>query len=164
MENLRVLILAAGKSTRMKSKYAKVLHRAGGRTLIEHVLATARNLSSDICVVVGHSADQVKAAISEVTFVDQKEQLGTGHAVLAARQHFSGYSGDVLIMPGDVPLIQASTLEAFVRFHRDGGFRGCVLTAELEEPRGYGRIVRRNNHEVNSIIEHRDATPEILKI
>src|SRR5512145_380885 len=103
MENLRVLILAAGKSTRMKSKYAKVLHRTGGRTLIEHVLGVARSLSENISVVVGQSADQVKAAIAGVTFVDQKEQLGTGHAVLAAREHFSGYDGDVLVMPGDVP-------------------------------------------------------------
>src|SRR5438552_10101902 len=113
MENLRVLILAAGKSTRMKSKYAKVLHRAGGRTVLEHVLEAARNVSSNISVVVGHGADQVKAAISGVTFVDQEEQLGTGHAVLAAREHFSGYSGDVLVMPGDVPLIGARTLDSF---------------------------------------------------
>src|SRR4051794_9406386 len=111
MENLRVLVLAAGKSTRMKSKYAKVLHRAGGRTLIEHVVQTARSLSGDISVVVGHSADQVKTTVSEVKFVDQKEQLGTGHAVLAARENFSGYSGDVLVLSGDVPLLSAATLD-----------------------------------------------------
>src|SRR5215467_7063300 len=100
MDNLRILILAAGKSTRMKSRYAKVLHRVGGRTLIEHVLNVARKLSSDISVVVGHSADQVKTAILDVAFIDQKEQLGTGHAVLVAREHFSGYAGDLLVMPG----------------------------------------------------------------
>ena len=148
----------------MKSKYAKVLHRAGGRTLIEHVLGVARNVSSGIHVVVGHGADQVKAAISEVTFIDQKEQLGTGHAVLTAREHFSRYTGDVLIMPGDVPLISAATLEAFLQFHRKGEFRASVLTADIEDPRDYGRIVRRNDEEVDSIVEHRDATPEILKI
>src|SRR4030095_10270947 len=114
MENLRVLILAAGKSRRMKSKYAKVLHRAGGRTLIQHVVNTARALSGDISVVVGHSADQVRAAISEVNFVDQKEQLGTGHAVLAAREDFAKYVGDILILPGDVPLIDSETLRSFV--------------------------------------------------
>jgi bifunctional UDP-N-acetylglucosamine pyrophosphorylase / glucosamine-1-phosphate N-acetyltransferase len=162
--NLRILILAAGKSTRMKSKYAKVLHRAGGRTLIEHVLGVARNLSTDISVVVGHSADQVRAGVSEVTFIDQKEQLGTGHAVLAAREHFSGYTGDILVMPGDVPLISSGSLEALLRFHREGGFRASVLTADLDEPHGYGRIVRRNGHELESIVEHRDATPDILKI
>jgi len=164
MENLRVLVLAAGKSTRMKSKYAKVLHQAGGRTLIEHVLEIARHLSCDISVVVGHSADQVKAAVSGVTFIDQKEQLGTGHAVLAAREHFSGYRGDVLVMPGDVPLILESTLEAFVQFHRVGAFTASVLTADIDDPRGYGRIVRRNNNELDSIVEHRDASAEILKI
>ena len=164
MDNLRVLILAAGKSTRMKSRYAKVLHRVGGLTLVEHVLNVSRNLSNDISVVVGHSADQVKAAISEVTFIDQKEQLGTGHAVLAAREKFSGYAGDVLVMPGDVPLIGTATLDAFVRFHREGGFHASVLTADLEDPRGYGRIVRRNNSELDSIVEHRDASPDVLKI
>jgi bifunctional UDP-N-acetylglucosamine pyrophosphorylase / glucosamine-1-phosphate N-acetyltransferase len=162
--NLRILILAAGKSTRMKSKYAKVLHRAGGRRLIEHVLGAARNLSTDISVVVGHSADQVRAAVSEVTFIEQKEQLGTGHAVLASREHFSGYSGDVLVMPGDVPLISTGSLEALVRFHRDGGFRASVVTADIENPHGYGRIVRRNGHELESIVEHRDAAPDILRI
>src|SRR5262245_49164987 len=164
MENLRVLILAAGKSTRMKSRYAKVLHRVGGRTLIEHVLKVARNLSNDISVVVGHSAEQVKAAVSEVTFIDQVQQLGTGHAVLAAREHFSGYSGDVLVMPGDVPLITEATLGAFVKFHRENGFRASVLTADIDDPRGYGRIVRRTSNELDSIVEHRDASPDILKI
>src|SRR5215470_12643028 len=122
MENLRVLILAAGKSTRMKSKFAKVLHRVGGRTLLDHVLGAARSVSPNIDVVVGHSADQVKAAVSEVTFVDQKEQLGTGHAVMAAAEQFGNYSGDVLVMPGDVPMVTADTLESFVRFHREGAF------------------------------------------
>src|SRR6516165_62355 len=98
MEELRVLILAAGKSTRMKSKYAKVLHRVGGRTLLEHLLRTARSVSADVWVVVGHSADKVKALVSEVKFVDQKEQLGTGHAVLASRDHFGEYSGDLLVL------------------------------------------------------------------
>ncbi|HLH31477.1 MAG TPA: NTP transferase domain-containing protein, partial [Terriglobia bacterium] len=164
MDNVRVLILAAGKSTRMKSKYAKVLHRAGGRTLIEHSIAAARGVSPNISVVVGHSAEQVKATVPEVSFVEQKEQLGTGHAVLAAREGFSGYSGDVLVMPGDVPLITTETLQAFLKFHRDGGFEASVLTADIENPSGYGRIVRRSNSEVDSIVEHRDASPEVLKI
>jgi bifunctional UDP-N-acetylglucosamine pyrophosphorylase / glucosamine-1-phosphate N-acetyltransferase len=164
MENLRVLILAAGKSTRMKSKYAKVLHRVGGRTLIENVLGAARSVSADIWIVVGHTADKVRALVAEAKFVTQKDQLGTGHAVLAAREQFAGYSGDVLVLPGDVPLISGATLETFLKFHRDGGYRTSVLTADVENPYGYGRIVRRNGTEVDSIVEHRDATPEILKI
>jgi bifunctional UDP-N-acetylglucosamine pyrophosphorylase/glucosamine-1-phosphate N-acetyltransferase len=164
MENLRVLILAAGKSTRMKSKYAKVLHRVGGQTLLENVLRSARCVSADVWVVIGHTADKIKALVSEVKFVDQKEQLGTGHAVLAARDHFAEYTGDLLVLPGDVPLISSDTLEAFIKFHRDGGYRASVLTADADNPFGYGRIVRRNDTEVDSIVEHRDATPDILKI
>ena len=164
MKNLRVLILAAGKSTRMKSKFAKVLHRAGGRTLIEHVLTAARRLSAEIAVVVGHSADLVKNASSGVSFVDQKEQLGTGHAVLSARDHYAGYDGDLLVMPGDVPLIASDTLDQFVQFHREGGFVACVLTADIDDPSGYGRIVRRDDHELQSIVEHRDASPAIRQI
>src|SRR5260370_30135437 len=114
MENLRVLILAAGKSTRMKSKYAKVLHRVGGQTLLEHVLRSARSVSPDVWVVIGHTAEKIKALVSEVKFVDQKEQLGTGHAVLAAREHFAEYTGDLLVLPGDVPLISADTLQDFI--------------------------------------------------
>src|SRR5262249_34955257 len=164
MDNFRVLILAAGKSTRMKSKYAKVLHRAGGRTLIEHVVGVARSISTDIFVVVGHSAEQVKSSVSGVTFVDQKELLGTGHAVLAARENFSRYRGDVLILPGDVPLITAATLEAFIQCHQMNGFCASVLTADIENPTGYGRIVRRGDKALASIVEHRDASPDILKI
>jgi bifunctional UDP-N-acetylglucosamine pyrophosphorylase/glucosamine-1-phosphate N-acetyltransferase len=106
----------------------------------------------------------VKASVSEVKFVDQKEQLGTGHAVLAARDQFSGYDGDVLVMPGDVPLVSAAALEAFVKFHRDGGYRASVLTADAENPFGYGRILRRNASEVESIVEQRDASPEVQAI
>ena len=164
MGNVRVLILAAGKSTRMKSKYAKVLHLAAGNTLIEHVLRSARPLSGEIYVVVGHSGDQVKAAISGAHIVEQKEQLGTGHAVLAARDSFSDYTGDVLVLPGDVPLITSAILKDFIEFHRSGGFAASVLTADIDNPASYGRIVRRNGNEVASIVEHRDATAETRNI
>ena len=164
MENLRVLILAAGKSTRMKSRHAKVLHKVGGLAIIEHVVRAARPVSTDISIVVGHSGDQVRAFIPAANFIDQKEQLGTGHAVLAARESLSGYSGDLLVLPGDCPLVRPATLEAFGKFHRDGGFQASVLTADAPEPASYGRIVRRNDNEVDSIVEFRDATPEIRKI
>ena len=164
MDDLQVLILAAGKSTRMKSKYAKVLHRAGGRSLIEHVVRAARSATGNISVVIGHSADAVRAAVPEVKFVEQKQQLGTGHAVLAARESFSGYSGDVLVMPGDVPLISPGTLAAFIQFHRDGGFRASVLTADLENPAATAASSGKTINELDSIVEQRDATPEILKI
>lgn len=164
MENLRVLILAAGKGTRMKSRKAKVLHKVGGAALLEHVLRAAQPLATQSLVVVGHQADRVKALVPTVTAVEQKEQLGTGHAVLSAREALAGFPGDLLVLPGDVPLIGQKTLQDFVRFHREGGFTASVLTADIAEPFGYGRIIRRNDNEVEAIIEHRDASPEVLRI
>lgn len=164
MENLQVLILAAGKGTRMKSRKAKVLHEVGGRALIEHVFRAAQSVSPRVLVVVGHQAEQVKALLPAATFVEQKEQLGTGHAVLSAREALRGFSGDLLVLPGDVPLIAGDSLEEFVQFHRDGGYAASVLTADIADPFGYGRIVRRSDNEVDCIVEHRDASPDILKI
>jgi bifunctional UDP-N-acetylglucosamine pyrophosphorylase/glucosamine-1-phosphate N-acetyltransferase len=164
MENLQVLILAAGKGTRMKSRKAKVLHRVGGNALIEHVFRVARSISSRVLVVVGHQVDQVKALIPAATPVEQKEQLGTGHAVLSARDALRDFSGDLLVLPGDVPLVGPDTLSHFVAFHREGNYAASVLTADIADPFGYGRIVRRNDSEVDSIVEHRDATPDVLKI
>jgi len=164
MHDVRTLILAAGKGTRMKSRRAKVLHAVGGAPLIEHVVAAARTVTPDMTLVVGHQADSVRALIPEVRFVEQREQLGTGHAVIAAREQFAAFSGDVLILPGDVPLISPDTLRRFLAFHREGRFAASVLTADVANPFGYGRIVRRGDSQVEQIVEHRDATPEILQI
>jgi len=164
MENLRVLILAAGKGTRMKSAKAKVLHQVGGASLIQHVLRASLPVSSEVLVVVGHQADKVKKLLGEVPCVEQTQQLGTGHAVLSAAEDLRGFSGDLLVLPGDVPLIRRETLLDFVRFHRDGNYTASVLTADIAEPFGYGRIVRRNDTEVDCIVEHRDASPDVLKI
>jgi bifunctional UDP-N-acetylglucosamine pyrophosphorylase / glucosamine-1-phosphate N-acetyltransferase len=164
MNDLRILILAAGKGTRLKSRKAKVLHSVGGATLVGHVLRAVRPVSKEILVVVGHQADEVKASLPGVSFVDQKEQLGTGHALMCAREVLNGFKGDILVLPGDVPLIRTETIQEFVRFHREGRFQASVLTADIVDPRGYGRIVRRNNNEIAEIVEHRDASPEVLKI
>jgi bifunctional UDP-N-acetylglucosamine pyrophosphorylase/glucosamine-1-phosphate N-acetyltransferase len=164
MENPRILILAAGQGTRMKSKKAKVLHQVGGAALIEHVLRTSQEISPDVAVVVGHQADVVRALLKGVTCIDQKEQLGTGHAVLCARELLGTLKGNLLVLPGDVPLVRAKTLQDFVNFHREGGFKASVLTAEVANPNGYGRIVRLHGDEVAQIIEHRDASPDVLKI
>ena len=164
MENLQVLILAAGKGTRMKSGKAKVLHQVGGSALIERVFRAAQAVASRILVVVGHQGERVKALLPAAVFVEQKQQLGTGHAVLSARDALRGFSGDLLILPGDVPLVGGDTLEHFVHFHREGGYAASVLTADIGNPFGYGRIVRRNDNEVDSIVEHRDASPEVLQI
>jgi bifunctional UDP-N-acetylglucosamine pyrophosphorylase/glucosamine-1-phosphate N-acetyltransferase len=165
MNNLRILILAAGKGTRMKSKKAKVLHSVGGDTLVGHVVRAASPLAaSGLLVVVGHQAEQVKALLPEVEFVEQKEQLGTGHALMCARQALAGFSGDLLVLPGDVPLIPTETIQAFLEFHRTGGFQASVLTADVADPHGYGRIVRLNDNEIGCIVEHRDASQDVLKI
>lgn len=164
MENLNVLILAAGKGTRMKSRKAKVLHKVGGSALIEHVFRAAQSVASRVLIVVGHQAESVKGLLPDAEFVEQKQQLGTGHAVLSARETLRGFSGDLLILPGDVPLVGGDTLEHFVHFHRSGGYTASILTADIADPFGYGRIVRRNDSEVDSIVEHRDATPEVLRI
>jgi bifunctional UDP-N-acetylglucosamine pyrophosphorylase/glucosamine-1-phosphate N-acetyltransferase len=148
----------------MKSRKAKVLHKVGGATLLEHVLRAVSNVTTDVMIVVGHQAQTVKDLLPEGRFVEQKEQLGTGHAVTVAREFFSDYTGDVLVLPGDVPLISSATLEGFVRFHRHGGFRISVLTAEVSDPAGYGRVVRNRSQDVDAIVEHRDASPEIAKI
>jgi bifunctional UDP-N-acetylglucosamine pyrophosphorylase/glucosamine-1-phosphate N-acetyltransferase len=164
MNDLRILILAAGKGTRMKSRKAKVLHSVGGATLVGHVLSAVRPISKEVLVVVGHQADEVKASLAGVLFVDQKEQLGTGHALMCAREALSGFKGDLLVLPGDVPLIRTETIQEFVRFHREGHFQASVLTADVVDPHGYGRIVRRNDNEIAEIVEHRDASAEVLKI
>ena len=164
MSDLRILILAAGKGTRLKSRKAKVLHSVGGATLVGHVLRAVQPLSKEILVVVGHQADEVKASLTGVSFVEQREQLGTGHALMCAREALGGFKGDILVLPGDVPLIRTETIQEFVRFHREGQFQASVLTADVVDPRGYGRIVRRNDNEIAEIVEHRDASPEVLKI
>ncbi len=164
MNELTVLILAAGKGTRMKSNRVKVLHPLGGLPMLEFVRRTACRISDDVRVVVGHQAAAVREAVEGVSFIEQSEQLGTGHAVISAREALKGIPGDLLILPGDVPLIRPETLEAFSAFHRSGKFQGSVLTAWVERPDGYGRILRRTEHEVESIVEHRDADTGILEI
>ena len=164
MNDLRIVILAAGKGTRMKSRKAKVLHSVGGSTLTEHVLRAVLPVSKNVLVVVGHQAEDVKSVLKDVAFIEQKEQLGTGHALLCAKEALAGFTGDILVLPGDVPLIQTETIQTFLRFHREGKFLASVLTAEIANPHGYGRVVRRNDNEIEKIVEHRDASPEIQRI
>ncbi len=164
MKNPNILILAAGKGTRMKSRKAKVLHHAGGAPLVSHVLRAALSVSGKVFIVVGHQAADVKSLFSGVTFIDQKEQLGTGHAVMCARETLRDFAGDLLVLPGDVPLIRTETIQEFLRFHREGNYDASILTAEIANPFGYGRIVRGKTNAVDRIVEHRDASPDILKI
>jgi bifunctional UDP-N-acetylglucosamine pyrophosphorylase / glucosamine-1-phosphate N-acetyltransferase len=161
---LQVVILAAGQGKRMHSDLPKVLHPLGGRPLLAHVIETARSLSPQrLCVVVGHGAEQVRERIGEadLAWVLQAQQLGTGHAVSQALPHLAA-AGTVLVLYGDVPLIAPETLRALVEAAADGSL--AVLTQELENPRGYGRIVRDAAGKVARIVEEKDATPEERRI
>lgn len=167
--SLAVVIMAAGKGTRLNSRRPKVLHEIGGKTLLAHVIATASKIvpPSDIYVVVGHEAERVQAAVaaSGVKFVLQPEQLGTGHAVQCAREAIANYQ-NVLVLSGDVPLLRAETIEMLLEYHRLGSAM-TVLTAVPENPFGYGRIIRRdgaNSSEVTAIAEQKSLTQEQLTI
>jgi len=162
MSDTHIVILAAGKGTRMKSAAPKVLHAAGGLPLIEHVLKAADALRPTTTVlVVGHLADRVKTALAKrpgLRFALQEPQLGTGHALLQAEPHLEGASGTVVLLSGDVPLLRAETLERLVRQHESAGAAATVLTARVSGPHEYGRIVREGGR-IAAIVEHKDATP-----
>src|SRR3990167_1249263 len=167
--DLAIVVLAAGKGTRLKSGRAKVLHQAGGLPLIAQVLRSltpltrgSRASTAGVWVVVGHQADAVRAAAEPfaVGTVVQRPQLGTGHAVAQALKVLPRGRARPLVLPGDAPLIRPETLQALVRAHAEQGAAATVLTAELEEPRGYGRIVRDASGGVEAIVEQGALPPE----
>jgi len=160
------VILAAGKGTRMRSDLAKVLFPLAGRPLLLYVLDAVRRAGfGRTVVVVGHQADAVRrAAGTEPAFVLQEPQLGTGHAVQCAMPALAGFDGAVVVLAGDVPLIRSRTLRRLVDRRREGGSLVTVLTAEVPDPAGYGRIVRGPGGEVAAIVEDKDATPAQRKI
>jgi bifunctional UDP-N-acetylglucosamine pyrophosphorylase / glucosamine-1-phosphate N-acetyltransferase len=160
---LHLVVLAAGKGTRMKSAVAKVLHQAAGLPLIEHVLRTADSLApASIVLIVGHQADEVEASLkwrAGLRFARQEPQLGTGHALLQAEAALAGASGSVVLLSGDVPLLRPDTLQTLVRRHQETRAAATVLTAVVGDPSGYGRIVR-DEGRISAIVEHKDATAE----
>ena len=165
MPKLAVVIMAAGKGTRLKSRKPKVLHEVGGKPLLSHVIAVASQLASgdDIFTVVGHQADRVRKLVAStgVQFIEQKEQRGTGHAIQCAREAISGHE-HVLVLSGDVPLIRAETMQRLMALHLAQGAAMTILTAEPEDPTGYGRMLRRSPDlpAVEAIIEQKALTPE----
>lgn len=165
---LAVIIMAAGKGTRMQSDLPKVLHQANGRPLIDYVLDSANALLPDkIVLIVGHQAELVKNAVARyrLTTALQEPQLGTGHAVMQAETHLSDFEGEILILSGDAPLVNTETLQKLIAFHRSRNGAATVLTAELPDPTGYGRIIREKNSEsVLKIVEQKDASKEELAV
>lgn len=169
-----VIVLAAGAGTRMKSSLPKVMHSIGGRSMVEHAIATARELQPDhLAVVVRHQRDRVVDHVTgfdeNVLVVDQDEIPGTGRAVEVAVDALDGLGqgeieGTVVVTYGDVPLLTSSTIGDLTTYHREQGNAVTVLTANLGEPGGYGRILRNEGGEVTAIVEAKDATPEELAI
>ncbi|MGB6068660.1 MAG: bifunctional UDP-N-acetylglucosamine diphosphorylase/glucosamine-1-phosphate N-acetyltransferase GlmU [Desulfomonilaceae bacterium] len=160
MKEIAALILAAGKGTRMKSGVCKVLHPVAGRPMISYVIDAVLSCGlQKIVIVVGHESVEVCkiAGVPGIEFALQEPQLGTGHAVASARDLFKGFSGDVLILCGDIPLVQSRTIEEFVRFHRENSSKLTVMTTFPEIVAGYGRIMRTDQGQVAGIVEDRDA-------
>ncbi len=158
-----IVILAAGKGTRLRSNRAKVLHRAGGRTLMEHVVRACQPLGAKkIFAVVGHQADDVRAALEPlgVEAVLQQPQHGTGHALLVARRAIGNRVKHVLVLPGDAPLIGGGTLRSLLQTHRNGNAAATILTAVVENPAGYGRILRKSGSTVAAIVEESQLSEE----
>ncbi len=163
-----VVILAAGLGTRMKSRQAKVLHEAGGRKLIEHTVDTALEIASPerVFVVVGHQADKVRDAVGArgVRFIEQVEQKGTGHAVTSGEAALGQLGGLLIIYYGDCPLIPADVLRALIKQQSQSNDAGTIVTAMLDDPTGYGRVIRDAKGGVQAVVEQRAGTPEQLAI
>ena len=161
---LAIAVLAAGKGTRMKSDLPKVLQPLAGATLVERVLASCADLRPERrLLIVGHGADRVRQALSgesDLDYVLQEPQNGTGHAVQQLLAPLESFDGDLLVLNGDVPLLRAGTLEALLKQHRASGADVTLLSARLADPSGYGRVVATDDGRVSAIVEHRDCTAE----
>ena len=162
MNNLVAIILAAGKGTRMRSKYPKVLHKVGGKPMLQHVIDAATVAGADKkVIIVGHEAEMVEAMVGEQgTIALQAEQLGTGHAVMQTAEALKGFTGTALILCGDTPLLDGEELKKFCEAHQASGATATVLTAIMDDPFGYGRIIRDADGNVQGIVEQKDATEE----
>jgi UDP-N-acetylglucosamine pyrophosphorylase len=165
---LAIIVMAAGKGTRMQSDLPKVLHQANGRPLIEYVLNTSCALDpEEIVLIIGHQAELVKNATSKypVNTAIQEPQLGTGHAIMQAEASLRNFEGEVLILSGDAPLVNVLTLKKLLAFHHSRNAVATVLTAEIENPTGYGRIIREaKSDNVLKIVEQKDASTEELSV
>src|ERR1700694_4785892 len=173
---IAIAIMAAGKGTRLKSKHPKVLHEIGGKPILAHVIATAQKVvpAQDIFVIIGHEADRVREAVAGtgVNFVLQAAQRGTGHALMVAREALFGTSSgndnkydQVIVLSGDAPLITAETIRKLSAFHTAQKATMTLLSADLDDPYGYGRVLRKGGGvDVQAIVEEKSASPQQKKI
>jgi len=155
------IILAAGKGTRMKSDLAKVLHKIHGRPMVHYVIDLAHDIGSErVILIVGHQKERAMAACKDmnVEFTVQAQQLGTGHAVRMTQPLLHDYAGDVIVLSGDVPLLTIKTLKNLVSAHQNHKAIATLLTSQLDDPSGYGRVIRNEQGEVIKIVEDKDAT------
>ena len=164
--NIASLILAAGKGTRMKSKLPKVLHKVGGKAMVERVLETVQSIGTNRdVVIVGFGGDAVQNYLgNRAEFVRQEEQNGTGHAVKMAQPVLGDYDGTILLLCGDTPLVTKESLEALLEEHKNSGAAATILTAHMPDPTGYGRIIRNEEGSVVRIVEQKDGKPEELAV
>ena len=159
--NFKAIVLSAGKGTRMKSKLPKVVHKVCGKEMVNHVITASKSAGvQEVVTILGHQHDIVESVLPEGTVsVIQKEQLGTGHAVKIAKEHIKD-DDTVVILCGDTPLVKGDTLKKLFSYHLENDFHATVLTAETENPRGYGRIIRDNNDKLLKIVEEKDANSQ----
>ncbi len=168
MRDVTAIILGAGKSTRMKSDLPKVLHPLCGRPMLAYVLHACYDAGIErIAVVVGHQKDRLIEAFKQddrIEWIEQSRQLGTGHAVMMCEHSFRAFDGDVLVIAGDMPLLRSETLRHLLEIHRSAGATVSLATAQLDDPTGYGRIVRDGQGQLVRIVEHNECTRQQRQI
>ena len=170
MKKLAVVIMAAGKGTRMNNPdKAKVMYEIVGEPLISHVVKLAKNINADkIISIVGFKKEEVTEFLylnfENILIAVQEPQLGTGHAVMQTENYLNDFGGDVLVLSGDVPLLKIETIEKLFKLHSETNSVATILTGKLKDPTGYGRIIRNSENNVIAIVEHKDANDEIKKI
>ncbi|MBH5320725.1 bifunctional UDP-N-acetylglucosamine diphosphorylase/glucosamine-1-phosphate N-acetyltransferase GlmU [Paenibacillus sp. GSMTC-2017] len=166
MKKIMAIVLAAGQGKRMKSKLYKVLHPVGGKPMVGHVVDIVKEAASErTVVIVGHGAETVKAYFGDAAeYALQEQQLGTGHAVRQAEELLGTEEGTTIVICGDTPLVQASTIEAMLKLHGEHNAAATVLSASFDNPNGYGRVIRGEDGTVQRIVEHKDCSPEEIAV
>lgn len=154
------VVMAAGKGTRMKSDKPKVVHEVLYKPMINHIVDELKQVGVDeIYVIVGHKAEEVEKLLDGVNIIYQKEQLGTGHALMQCKDALAGKAGTTVVLNGDAPLITSETLKDLIAYHNDNQLKGTIMTCDCDLDKKFGRVIR-NNDQVTGIVEFKDCTPE----